>query len=126
NPSQLTQSELNQLYYGSKFANPSDSKTKFDENFKKIFSNTHKKLSKNKAEKILKDAEIYYEKSPMDKSVLESMINIYDALKNEDKAQLAQRQLSLILNTIVQCGDWKSEETAICVSDPVDLLSMIS
>jgi hypothetical protein len=61
----------------------------------------------------------------MDKEVLKGMINIYKALKTEDKYQLAQRQLNLIQNTIEQSGDGKSEETAICVINPADQLSMI-
>ncbi len=126
NPSKLTQGELNQLYYGSKFIRPSDSKVKFDENFEKIFPKVNKKISKGKAKKFLNEAEIYYQKSPMDKVVLTAMINIYEALKNEDKYQLSLRQLNLILNTIEQSGDGKSEKTAICVINPADQLSMIS
>jgi len=125
NPSQLTQGELNQLYYGSKFANPVDSKASFGDNFEKIFSKTKENISKRKAETLLNDAEFIYQKSPMDKVVLKGMINIYNAVKNEDKYQLAIRQLSLLQNTIEQSGDGKSEETAICVINAMDQLSMI-
>lgn len=90
NPSQLKQSELNQLYYGSKFANPIDSKATYDDNFNNIFSKTKETISKRKAELFLKEAESYYQKSPMDNVVLNGMINIYNALKDEDKYQLAK------------------------------------
>ena len=125
NPSQLTQDELNQLYYGSKYANPIDSKAKYDDYFEKIFSKTKENISKRKAESLLREAEIIYQKSPMDKVVLKGLMNIYQALKDEDKYQLALRQFNLIQNTIEQSGDGKSEETAICVINPSDQLSMI-
>ncbi len=52
NPSKLTQGELNQLYYGSKFIRPSDSKVKFDENFEKRKSFLEKIFQKKKFSRI--------------------------------------------------------------------------
>lgn len=108
NPTKLTQEQLNQLYYGSKFlkTNSSISDCNSDVKFWKV---AKKKLSRIKAEKIINEAETKYLRNPLIKSLLEDMINIYSAVDLREKINICNIQKTMIAKTIeiVEMGKLK-------------------
>lgn len=125
NPSDLTQEQLNQLYYGSKFLKTDYTIGNYNSESGTFWKPAQRKLSKSKAEKIVKEAELKYLKNPLNKSLLDDMINIYNALDENQKADLCSKQKDLILQTIKKSGDGKSEETAICVLTAGEVLQQL-
>lgn len=125
-PSHLNQEELNLIYYGSKLFNKSDSKAKFDEAFQRVFKKADVGMSKRNAEKVVADAEKIYHTSPMDMTVLTYIINIYKALNDEDKLNLAIKQQSLLLNTVKLSGDGLSEQSPICIINHADMFVLLN
>ncbi len=125
NPSELTQEQLNQLYYGSKFLKIDYTIGNYNSESETFWKPAHKKLSKSKAEKIVKEAELKYLKNPLNKSLLDDMINIYSALNENQKADLCSKQKDLIIQTIKNSGDGKSEETAVCVLTAGEVLQQL-
>lgn len=115
NPDELSQEQLNQLYYGSKFVEMEYTIGNYNSESGEFWKPAQKKLSKIKAEKIVREAEIKYLKNPLNKSLLDDMINIYTALNDNQKANLCSKQKDLIIQTIEKSGDGKSEKTPICV-----------
>ncbi|PKF74545.1 DUF4919 domain-containing protein [Chryseobacterium sp. PMSZPI] len=122
NPNSLSQEELNQLYYGSKFIKSDYSIGDYNTDYDKIWKQTQKKLSKVKAEKIIAEAEVRYKKNPLNKFVLEGMVYLYSTIEDEKKLNIVEQQLDLIKKTIEKSGDGKSEQSPICVIDPGDVL----
>lgn len=125
NPSVLTQEQLNQLYYGSKFVKIDYSIADYNRESGTFWKTAQKKLSKSKAEKMVKEAEIKYSKNPLNKNLLNDMKNIYIALSEIQKADLCSKQIDLVLQTIEKSGDGKSEETAICVLTAGEVLQQL-
>ena len=125
NPSTLNQEQLNQLYYGSRFLKVEYSIADYNRESGKFWKAASKKLSKNKAEKMKDEAESKYLKNPLNKNLLDDMINIYSALNDDQKKELCIIQKNLILQTIKNSGDGTSEETAICVITPGEVLSYL-
>ena len=125
NPSELTQQQLNQLYYGSKFLKSEYSIGDFNRDYEKIWKKTEKKLTKDKAEKIIVEAESKYQINPLNKLVLQEMIYLYNAIGDEKKLNVVTEQLDLIKNTIEKSGDGKTEQFPICVINPGDVLIQI-
>ena len=115
NPNDLNQDEMNQIYYGSKFVKLDYTIGDYNRESGKFWKTAQKKLSKSKAEKLKEQAEFKYGKNPLNKNLLDDMINIYSALNDEEKVNLCLAQKKLITQTIENSGDGKSEETAICV-----------
>lgn len=114
-PDQLTQEQLNQLYYGSKFVKVEYIIGDYHSESGTFWKSAQKKLSKKKAEKMVREAETKYLKNPLNKNLLDDMVRIYSALHKGEKAYLCAKQKELILQTIMKSGDGKSENTAICV-----------
>ncbi|TLX23884.1 DUF4919 domain-containing protein [Chryseobacterium indologenes] len=124
-PSKLTQEELNQLYYGSKFVKMEYSIGNYNRESGTFWKPAQKRLSKSKAEKIVTEAESKYSINPLNKNLLDDMMNIYRALDEKQKEQLCSQQKDLIIKTIEKSGDGKSEETAICVLTPGEVLQQL-
>ena len=74
---------------------------------------------------ILDLQELKYSKNPLNKNLLDDMINIYNALNENQKAYLCSKQKDLIIQTIEKSGDGKSEETAICVLTAGEVLQQL-
>ena len=125
NPSELTQEQLNQLYYGSKFLKIDYTIGNYNSESGTFWKPAHRKLSKSKAEKIVKEAELKYLKNPLNKSLLDDMINIYSALDENQKVDLCYKQKDLLIQTVKKSGDGKSEETAICVLTAGEVLQQL-
>lgn len=125
NPSELTQDQLNQLYYGSKFVKMDYTFVNYNRESGTFWKPAQKRLSKSKAEKMVTEAESKYSINPLDKNLLDSMMNIYQALDQNQKKELCSKQKDLILQTIEKSGDGKSEETAICVLTPGEVLQQL-
>ncbi len=123
-PTELTQEQLNQLYYGSKFLKPDYSIGDYNIDIK-FWKIAKKKLSRSKAEKIINEAESKYLKNPLNKSLLDDMTNIYTALGLKHKANICTIQKNLITKTIENSGDGETEETAICVIAPGEVLQYL-
>lgn len=124
-PSDLTQEQLNQLYYGSKFIKMEYTIGDYNRESGTFWKPAQKRISKSKAEKMVAEAEIKYSKNPLSKNLLKDMINIYRALNQNEKADLCERQANLISQTIEKSGDGKSEETAICVLSQAEVLQQL-
>lgn len=124
-PSDLTQEQLNQLYYGSKFIKMEYTIGDYNRESGTFWKPAQKRIPKSKAEKMVAEAEIKYSKNPLNKNLLKDMINIYRALNQNEKADLCERQANLISQTIEKSGDGKSEETAICVLSQAEVLQQL-
>jgi len=122
NPSALTQDELNQLYYGSKFVKNDYSLGDYNKDYETIWKKASKKLSKEKAQKILVEAETKYQKNPLNKYVLKEMINLYSNAGDYKKLDIINKQIELTEKTVEKSGDGKTEENPICVIYPGDVL----
>lgn len=125
NPSELTQEQLNQLYYGSKFIKIDYTIGNCNSESGTFWKPAQKKLSKSKAERMVTEAESKYAINPLNKDLLDDMMNIYRALDNNEKKELCSKQKDLIIQTIEKSGDGKSEETAICVLTPGEVLQQL-
>ncbi|MCW1960547.1 DUF4919 domain-containing protein [Chryseobacterium viscerum] len=125
NPSELTQEQLNQLYYGSKFIKIDYTIGNYNSESGTFWKPAQKKLSKSKAERMVTEAESKYAINPLNKDLLDDMMNIYRALDNNEKKELCSKQKDLIIQTIEKSGDGKSEETAICVLTPGEVLQQL-
>lgn len=125
NPSELTQEQLNQLYYGSKFLKLDYTIGNYNSESWTFWKPAQKRLSKSKAEKMLSEAESKYLTNPLNKSLLDDMMNIYRALNDNQKEKLCSKQKDLIIQTIEKSGDGKSEETAICVLTAGEVLEQL-
>ena len=88
----------------------------------KIWKQANKRLSADKANKILLEAEAKYQKNPLNRYVLKEMIKLYNAVGNNDKFKIANEQLELAERTVLKSGNGKTEENAICVIYPADVL----
>ncbi|MDR6547227.1 hypothetical protein J2810_003298 [Chryseobacterium rhizosphaerae] len=122
NPSELTQDELNQLYYGSKFVKNDYSLGDYNKDYEAIWKKASKKLSKEKAQKILVEAETKYQKNPLNKYVLKEMINLYSNAGDYKKLDIINKQIELTEKTVEKSGDGKTEQNPICVIYPGDVL----
>lgn len=121
-PSELTQEQLNQLYYGSKFLKNEYSIRDYNTDYESLWKKAGKRLSKDKAEKILSEAESKYYKNPLNKHVLKEMVNLYNAIGDEKKLNIVNTQIELMQKTIENSGDGKTEQSPICVIYPADVL----
>ena len=126
NPNELSQEELNQLYYGSKFLKSEYSIADYNKDYDKIWKPTIKRMSKSKAQKVLIEAEVRYQKNPLDREILENMYSLYTTVGEIEKANLCIVQKNAILETIEKSGDGKSEDTPICVIRAGDALVQIN
>jgi len=124
-PSELTQEQLNQLYYGSKFIKIDYTIGNYNSESGTFWKPAQKRLSKSKAEKMVSEAESKYAINPLNKNLLDDMMNIYQALDEKQKKELCSKQKDLIIQTIEKSGDGKSEETAICVLTPGEVLQQL-
>lgn len=125
NPSELTQEQMNQLYYGSKFVKIDYTIGNYNRESDTFWKAAQKRLSKSKAEKMLTEAESKYAINPLNTNLLDDMMNIYRALDDHQKRELCSQQKDLIIQTTEKSGDGKSEETAICVLTPVEVLQQL-
>jgi len=121
-PEKLSQGQLNQLYYGSKFAKVDYTIGSYNSEYSTFWKAAQKKISKNKAEKMKSEAERKYSQNPLNIKLLDNMISIYTALNENQKSDLCSRQKDLLIQTIAKSGDGKTEETAICVIAPDEVL----
>lgn len=123
-PSKLTQEEMNQLYYGSRFVNTGYSLSDYNKDYDEIWKIASRKgISKGKAQKILARAEAAYNKGALNKDVLVSMVNIYNAIGEKTKAEICVLQNNRIINTIDKSGTGKAETSPICVITAGDMMT---
>lgn len=115
-PSKLSQEEMSQLYYGSRFIKLDYNLSVYNKDSKEIWKPASKRsISKSKAEKIVAKAEETYSKYPFDKDILMSLSNIYNALDDKVKGKLVEDQYIAIDNTIKNSGTGDSADSPICV-----------
>ena len=124
-PSKLSQEQMNQLYYGSRFVKSEYSTKDYNNDYDSIWKLIGDKISKNKAQKIVTLAEEKYLKNPLDKEILLKVAKIYSALGENAKSELCNNQYLTILNTIENSGDGKTENTPICVIRAGDMISLL-
>lgn len=124
-PSKLSQEQMNQLYYGSRFIKSEYSTKDYNNDYDAIWKLAGNRISKNKAQKIVSLAEEKYLKNPLDKEILLKTANIYSALGENAKSELRNNQYLAIVNTIENSGDGKTENTPICVIRAGDMISML-
>lgn len=123
-PSKLTRQELNQMYYGSRFVKTDYSMSDYNDDYEEIWKTSSKKgLSKGKAQKILQAAETAYHKNPLNKEILASMVNIYQATGDKTKAERCILQNNTIIKIIDESGTGRSEDSPICVINAGDMMT---
>lgn len=123
-PSKLTQEELNQMYYGSRFVKADYSMADYNKDYDEIWKIASRKgLSKGKAQKILSSAEAAYNKNPLDKEILVSMVNIYHATGEKAKEKLCVLQNNTIIKIIDESGTGQNENSPICVITAGDMMT---
>lgn len=124
-PSKLSQEQMNQLYYGSRFVKSEYSTKDYNNDYDSIWKLAGNRISKNKAQKIVSLAEEKYLKNPLDKEILLKTANIYNALGENAKSELCNNQYLAIVSTIENSGDGKTENTPIFVISAGDMISML-
>lgn len=124
NPSNLSQDEMNQLYYGSRFVDTGYGMSLFNRDYDEIWKIASRKgLSKSKAQKIRIKAEDAYHKAPLNLEILTSMVNIYNAIGEKAKVEICKLQNNRIIKTIDESGTGKTESSPICVITAGDMIS---
>ncbi|MCU7617642.1 DUF4919 domain-containing protein [Chryseobacterium sp. PBS4-4] len=124
-PSKLSQEEMNQLYYGSRFVDTGYSLSAYNKDYDEVWKLASKRIAKSKAQKILSKAENAYNKAPLNMEILSSMANIYDAIGETAKSDICISQYKLIEETITKSGSGNSEDSPICVIRAGDVISQI-
>lgn len=125
-PSKLTQEEMNQLYYGSRFVKLDYNLSVYSNQSKEIWTPASKRsISKSKAQKIVSKAEETYARYPLDKEILRGLFNIYNALDDKTKSELSDRQYHAIENTVKNSGTGNSADSPICVIWAGDVIKRI-
>ena len=122
-PSKLTQDEMNQLYYGSRFVDTGYSLSAYNQDYDEVWKPASRRISKSKAQKILSKAEDAYNKAPLNMEILSSMVNIYDAIGEKTKVQICTLQNNRIIKTIDESGTGKTENSPVCVITAGDMIS---
>jgi len=123
-PSKLSQDEMNQLYYGSRFVDTGYSLSAYNDDYDDVWKIASRKgLSKVKAQKILEKTEAAYNKAPLNKEILTSMVNIYKSIGEKQKFEICILQNSRIIKTIDESGTGQTENSPICVITAGDMLS---
>ncbi|WP_139421123.1 DUF4919 domain-containing protein [Chryseobacterium mulctrae] len=123
-PSKLTQAEMNQLYYGSRFLKTEYNMSDYNRDYDQVWKPASKKgISKSKAQKIIVKAETEYSKNPLSTEILASMVNIYNAIGDKTKAQLCILQNNTIIKTIDESGTGQNENSPICVITAGDMIN---
>lgn len=125
NPASLTQEQMNQLYYGSRFVKSEYDLSNYNDDYKEVWKPSEKKLSKSKAEKIVTKAEKAYVKDPLNRLILKNISNIYSVLGDNAKEELAILQYNAVMNTIKNSGNGDSEDSPICVIWAGDVIAQI-
>ena len=105
-PDKLSQEQLNQLYYGSRFIKSEYALMNYNNDYEKIWKFAKKGMSKGKAQKIVSLAEEKYLKNPLEKEICEA-------------------QYKAIINTIENSGTGLSEDSPVCVIRAGDMISML-
>lgn len=124
-PEKLNQDQINQLYYGSKFCKLDYTIGDYNAEYGAFWKAAQKKISKSKAEKMKSEAERKYSHNPLNINLLDNMINTYSGLNEDQKVNLCSNQRNLLIQTVEKSGDGKSEETAICVIAPDEVLGYL-
>lgn len=124
-PSKLTQDEMNQLYYGSRFVDTGYSLSAYNKDYDEVWKPASKRIAKSKAQKILSKAEDAYSKNPFEREILTSLSNIYKALGETAKSDICLSQYNLIEKTIRNSGTGNSEDSPICVIRAGDVIGQI-
>lgn len=124
-PLKLTQDEMSQLYYGSRFVDTGYSLSAYNNDYDEVWKPASKRISKSKAQKILAKAEIAYSKNPFEREILTSLSNIYKALGETEKSDICISQYNIIEETIVKSGTGNSEDSPICVIRAGDVIRQI-
>lgn len=125
-PKKLTQQELNQLYYGSRFIEAEYKMSNYNQDYENIWKLAKSGMSKNKALKIVEQAQANYNKNPLFEGVSLKLSYIYEALGEKSKSDLYSLQNSLIIQTIENSGTGKSEDSPICVLRAGEMINRIS
>lgn len=124
-PLKLSQEEMIQFYYGSRFAGTEYSIADYNKDYEEIWKIASRRgLSKVKAQKIVAKAEVAYNKAPLNKEILAAMVNIYNAIGEKTKAEICILQNNRIIKTIDESGTGKSENSPICVITAGDMMSI--
>ncbi|GAA5091084.1 hypothetical protein GCM10023210_18030 [Chryseobacterium ginsengisoli] len=124
-PLKLSQEEMNQLYYGSRFAGTEYNIADYNKDYEEIWKIASRRgLSKVKAQKIIAKAEAAYNKAPLNNEILAAMVNIYNAIGEKTKAEICILQNNRIIKTIDESGTGKSENSPICVITAGDMMSI--
>ncbi|WP_415324956.1 DUF4919 domain-containing protein [Chryseobacterium sp. MMS23-Vi53] len=123
-PSKLIQEEMNQLYYGSRFIKSDYSMADYNKDYEEVWKIASRRgISKTKAQKILERTEAAYNKAPLNREILASMVNIYNAIGEKKKAEICVLQNNRIIKTIDESGTGKTESSPICVITPGDMMT---
>ncbi|MCD9856528.1 DUF4919 domain-containing protein [Epilithonimonas sp. JDS] len=125
-PKKLTQQELNQLYYGSRFIETEYKMSNYNQDYETIWKLAKSGMSRNKALKIVEQAQANYNKNPLLDGVSLKLSYIYEALNEKSKSDLYSLQNSLIIQTIENSGTGKSEDSPICVLIAGEMINRIS
>lgn len=122
-PSKLSQEEMNQFYYGSRFVKTEYSLSNYNKDYDEIWKIASRKgMSKVKAQKIFVKAEAAYYNNPLNMEILASMVNIYNAMGEKGKAEKCVLQNNRIIKTIDESGTGKID-FPICVITAGDMLT---
>lgn len=123
-PVKLTREEMNQFYYGSRFIATEYSLSNYNKDYDEIWKIASRKgISKIKAQKIFAKAEAAYYKNPLNVEILASMVNIYNAIGEKEKAEICVLQNNMIIKTIDESGTGKIKDSPICVIAARDMIA---
>ncbi|WP_294198446.1 DUF4919 domain-containing protein [uncultured Chryseobacterium sp.] len=123
-PSNLTEKELNEMYYGSRFVKTAYSMADYNKDYDEIWKIASRKgLSKSRAQELLPAAEAAYNKNPLNRDILVSMVNIYQASGEKAKADLCVLQNNMIIKIIDKSGTGQNENSPICVITVGDMMT---
>ena len=120
NPENLSQEQLNFIYYGSNFVDYGFKRGEFNKNLAGVRKFAGRKTSKKLSQETLEKAHLLYNINPLNKELLQDLVLLTQRVGDEKNNDLHTLQRRLLIETIGNSGSGLLEENAIVVTNFAD------
>lgn len=117
NPADLSQEQLNYIYYGNNYVDYGFDRSEFNKKLGEVSKIAQKQASKKLTSQILEKAVPLYQLNPINKTLLNDLVLLYLNSGDKAKSDFHSLQYSLLMETIENSGTGLLEETPIVVTN---------
>ena len=117
NPADLSQEQLNYIYYGNNYVDYGFDRSEFNKKLGEVSKIAQKQASKKLASQILEKAVPLYQLNPTNKTLLNDLVLLYLNSGDKAKSDFHSLQYRLLMETIENSGTGLLEETPIVVTN---------